>query len=381
MQFGVSLSAIAQQPAGVDMQQAFADICTYVGAARDLGFDMVYQGQHYLTDPYQQLQTMPLLARISAEARGMGLVATMLVPLHHPVDLAERVATMDVITGGRFTLSAALGYRDEEYDNFGVPRRTRVGRYLECLEAMRLLWTGEKVNYDGQYFQLRDAQLMLRPVQQPHPPVWVAANSDAAITRAGRLGYTWYVNPHAKFDTISQQVEMYLAADGQPIRAHRSGCPSAARCSWGARTKRHSPAPRHTWAASTKPTPNGVRTRRCRVTKTSGNPSRTWHETGLSSAVTTRWLKSCPATASWACRTAASALCGPVCRWKTGLPTWSCSRTGSPRTCGRTEPRNDDLLTYPGIRVWVVGAVDLMLSQSYCMGTMRTGPQMADWSA
>ena len=60
MQFGVSLSAIAQQPVGADMQQAFADICTYVGAARDLGFDLVYQGQHYLTDPYQQLQTMPL---------------------------------------------------------------------------------------------------------------------------------------------------------------------------------------------------------------------------------------------------------------------------------------------------------------------------------
>ena len=221
MQFGVSLSAIAQQPVGADMQQAFADICTYVGAARDLGFDLVYQGQHYLTDPYQQLQTMPLLARISAEARGMGLVATMLVPLHHPVDLAERVATMDVITGGKFTLSAALGYRDEEYDNFGVPRRTRVSRYLECLEAMRLLWSGEKVNYDGQYFQLRDAQLMLRPVQQPHPPIWVAANSDAAITRAARLGYTWYVNPHAKYETISQQVEMYHEAAG----AADSGAP------------------------------------------------------------------------------------------------------------------------------------------------------------
>ena len=221
MKFGVSLSAIAQQPAGADMQQAFADICTYVGAARDLGFDMVYQGQHYLTDPYQQLQTMPLLARISAEARGMGLVATMLVPLHHPVDLAERVATMDVITGGNFTLSAALGYRDEEYDNFGVPRRTRVNRYLECLEAMRLLWSGERVNYDGQYFQLRDAQLMLKTVQQPHPPVWVAANSDAAITRAARMGFTWYVNPHAKFETISQQVEMYHEAAG----AANSGAP------------------------------------------------------------------------------------------------------------------------------------------------------------
>ena len=168
------------------MQQAFADICAYVSAARDLGFDMVYQGQHYLTDPYQQLQTMPLLARISAEARGMGLVATMLVPLHHPVDLAERVATMDVITGGNFTLSAALGYRDEEYDNFGVPRRTRVSRYLECLEAMRLLWSGERVNYDGQYFQLRDAQLMLRPVQQPR-----RCGSPPTATRPSRGRRGW----------------------------------------------------------------------------------------------------------------------------------------------------------------------------------------------
>jgi alkanesulfonate monooxygenase SsuD/methylene tetrahydromethanopterin reductase-like flavin-dependent oxidoreductase (luciferase family) len=68
---------------------------------------------------------------------------------------------------------------------------------------------------------LKDAQLMLRPVQQPHPPVWVAANSDAAITRAARLGYTWYVNPHAKFETISQQVEMYHEAAG----AANSGAP------------------------------------------------------------------------------------------------------------------------------------------------------------
>ena len=86
---------------------------------------------------------------------------------------------------------------------------------------MRLLWSGEKVNYEGRYFRLQDAQLMLRPVQQPHPPVWVAANSDAAITRAARLGYTWYVNPHAKFDTISQQVEMYHEAAG----AANSGAP------------------------------------------------------------------------------------------------------------------------------------------------------------
>lgn len=77
----------------------------------------------------------------------MGVVATLLLPLHNPVDLAERVATMDIITGGRFILSAALGYRDEEYDAFGVDRKQRVSRYVECLEVMKRLWTQEVVTF------------------------------------------------------------------------------------------------------------------------------------------------------------------------------------------------------------------------------------------
>ena len=128
MKFGISLSGMGQQPAGHDMRRRFEDIVEYVRSARDMGFELVYQGQHYLTHPYQQLQAMPLLARLSAEAEGMEMVATLLVPVHHPVDLAERVATMDVITGGRFVLSAALGYRDEEYQAFSVDRRRRVSQ-------------------------------------------------------------------------------------------------------------------------------------------------------------------------------------------------------------------------------------------------------------
>ena len=96
MKFGVSLSGFAQQPAGTDPTKTLQDILVYVRTARDLGFDFIYQGQHYLTGPIQQLQTIPLLARAAAEAEGMGIVATLLVPLHSPVDLAERVTTMDI---------------------------------------------------------------------------------------------------------------------------------------------------------------------------------------------------------------------------------------------------------------------------------------------
>ena len=209
MQFGVSLSGMGQQPMQADMRQSFQEIVEYIRTARQLGFDFLYQGQHYLTSPYQQLQTVPLLARLAAEAEGMGMVATLLVPLHHPVDLAERVTTMDIITNGRFHLSAALGYRDEEYDAFGVPRNRRVSRYLECLDVMRQLWTQDSVTHHGEHFHLEGARMTIRPIQQPHPPIWVAANGDAAIKRAARRGYTWYVNPHATYTAIKRQIELY----------------------------------------------------------------------------------------------------------------------------------------------------------------------------
>ena len=209
MQFGVSLSGMGQQPIEKDMRENFQEIVEYIRTARQLGFDFLYQGQHYLTSPYQQLQTVPLLARLAAEAEGMGMVATLLVPLHHPVDLAERVTTMDIITNGRFHLSAALGYRDEEYDAFGVARNRRVSRYLECLDVMRQLWTQDEVTFHGEHFHLDGARMTLRPIQQPHPPIWVAANGDAAIKRAARRGYTWYVNPHATYTAIKRQIELY----------------------------------------------------------------------------------------------------------------------------------------------------------------------------
>ncbi len=225
MKFGISLSGMGQQPVGADMRQRFEEIVEYVRAARDMGFQLVYQGQHYLTHPYQQLQAMPLLARLAAEAEGMSLVATLLVPTHHPVDLAERVATMDVITGGRFILSAALGYRDEEYRAFGVDRRRRVSRFMECLEVMTRLWTEDEVTHHGRHFRLEGARSMLKPLQKPHPPVWVAANAEPAIRRAARHGYIWYINPHATYATIKGQIAAYNEAASEAGRPQPEGLP------------------------------------------------------------------------------------------------------------------------------------------------------------
>ena len=209
MKFGVSLLGLAQQPRDEDMQRRFDQLITWVHAVRDAGYDHVTTGQHYLLDPLQELQPVPLLARLAPESGDLGLVSTLIAPLHNPVELAETWASLDVITGGRVGLCFALGYRDVEYEAFGVDPGKRVRDLRDVVETVRALWTQEEVTASGRHFKLERATCTLRPVQQPHPPIWIAANADAAVERAARWGLPWNINAHARFATIARQVERY----------------------------------------------------------------------------------------------------------------------------------------------------------------------------
>jgi alkanesulfonate monooxygenase SsuD/methylene tetrahydromethanopterin reductase-like flavin-dependent oxidoreductase (luciferase family) len=191
--------------------------------ARDRGWDAVATGQHYLSEGMSQLQLIPFLARLAAEAGDMtGIAGVLLAGLHNPVEVAECMASLDVIWGGRFVFGAGLGYRDVEFDAFKVPRGQRVRRFEQCLEVVRRLWTEERVTVDNDVCTLAGVTLTARPVQRPHPPVWIAANSDNAVRRAARLGDTWFINPHATTATITRQMVIYraaLAEAGKPFPA------------------------------------------------------------------------------------------------------------------------------------------------------------------
>ena len=192
------------------MVQRIRDAAEQVRLAREAGFQMICAGQHYLSAPYQMSATIPFLARLAAEADGMEIAATvLLLPLLNPVDVAETSATMDAISGGRFTLGVGIGYRDEEYAAFGVERNERVARMTEALEIIRLLWTEDELEYHGRFYNVPRVTLATKPIQKPHPPIWVAANREAAIVRAARWGYPWLVNPHATVDMIKGQLEVY----------------------------------------------------------------------------------------------------------------------------------------------------------------------------
>jgi alkanesulfonate monooxygenase SsuD/methylene tetrahydromethanopterin reductase-like flavin-dependent oxidoreductase (luciferase family) len=221
MKFGLLIAK--QHPPGVSMVERFREHIDQVRAARDAGFDLIVMGQHYLSTPFQEIQTLPALARLAAEAGSMRIGATvLLLPLLNPVDVAEQVATLDVICEGRFVLGLGLGYREEECEAFGVQAKERVPRFLESLQLIKRLWTEDEVTHAGRFFRVTKARLVLKPVQRPHPPIWFAANNDGAVARSARMADAWVINPHAKLQVLQQQMTLYrkaLQEAGKPFPA------------------------------------------------------------------------------------------------------------------------------------------------------------------
>jgi alkanesulfonate monooxygenase SsuD/methylene tetrahydromethanopterin reductase-like flavin-dependent oxidoreductase (luciferase family) len=182
--------------------------------ARDLGFDSVWMVHHYLIE-FQTFQPLPMLARIAAEAGDMAIgTAIYVLPLQHPVEVAENFATLDALSGGRLIFGVAQGYREAEFEALGIPRKERVARFEEGLALVTRLWTEERVTFHGRYYRVDDVTLALRPARKPRPPIWIGAGADAAIVRAARLGDAWMIGPGVDFAAIRRQLELYRRAVG-----------------------------------------------------------------------------------------------------------------------------------------------------------------------
>lgn len=230
MKFGLILNT--QFVAGEDPTVKLRELIDQVRAARDHGFDSVSVSHHYLLTPFQMLQPLPLIGRLAAEAGSMRIVTNIfLLPIHTPVYVAEQVATLDVITEGRLTFGVGLGYRPEEFEGMGVEMKTRVSRFVEILDVARRLWTEDRVTHRGRHFTLTHATLTLKPVQRPHPPIWIAASGDAAFERAARYGDACLINPHASLATVERQMALYRRALGEAGRPFPAEAPIFRECS------------------------------------------------------------------------------------------------------------------------------------------------------
>jgi alkanesulfonate monooxygenase SsuD/methylene tetrahydromethanopterin reductase-like flavin-dependent oxidoreductase (luciferase family) len=212
--FQLGLLLCSQFPLDDDASARFDEQLEQVRFVRDAGFDAVFASQHYLAHPFQYLHPLPVLSRILAEAGDMRIGTSIgLLALPSPVDVAEQLATLDVISGGRLTVGVGLGYRDVEFDAFGVPPDRRLRRFLDNLDVVRWMWSQEEVTFEAEHVRMDRVPVALRPVQRPHPPIWMAGHTDAAIRRAARRGLPWIAAAaHVDDSYLQHQVKVYRDA-------------------------------------------------------------------------------------------------------------------------------------------------------------------------
>ncbi len=180
-----------------------------VHVADAVGFDAFSMGDHYNIPGFQRLNQVPALARLCAEAKRCAVgTAVMLLGLRHPVTVASELASLDVLNDGKSFAAFGLGYRDDELSAFNLTKAQRYQRFVEGVEIVKRLWTEDNVSFAGKAFTVKRATIDPKPVQKPRPPIWIAANSDAAVKRAAKIGDGWIIGPHSAIDELHRQVEL-----------------------------------------------------------------------------------------------------------------------------------------------------------------------------
>jgi alkanesulfonate monooxygenase SsuD/methylene tetrahydromethanopterin reductase-like flavin-dependent oxidoreductase (luciferase family) len=170
----------------------YRDSLEQVELAEALGFDSIWLTEHHFTDDGYLPAMLPAAAAIAARTKRVTIgTFVLLAPFQHPLKLAEDAAVVDVISNGRLRLGLGQGYRQEEFDGFGVPRAERLGRTLETIEILKLAWTGQRFSFDGKYFHFKDVRVLPTPVSHPYPELLWGAGAPKAIRRAAKMGLSF----------------------------------------------------------------------------------------------------------------------------------------------------------------------------------------------
>jgi alkanesulfonate monooxygenase SsuD/methylene tetrahydromethanopterin reductase-like flavin-dependent oxidoreductase (luciferase family) len=210
-----------QFPEGDNVAARVPELVEQVRVARQAGFSSLLFPHHYLTDPLQMLQITPLMAYLLPEAKGMTIGGNiLLLPLLNPVHVAEEAATLDVLSEGKFILGVGLGYREGEFEAFGISLKERSARFTESIALMRQLWAGGKTTFRGKFYSVTDHGISLKPHRPGGPPVWVAGLVEAAVKRAARIGDAWLIANATTLDATVPLMRVYrdtLAALGKQV--------------------------------------------------------------------------------------------------------------------------------------------------------------------
>ena len=209
------------QRIGGTHHSAIADELTLIRAADELGFDTCWLREHHFTDYGFLPNTMTMAAHVAAITEQIRIgTAVITLPLHHPVRVAEEIALVDVLSGGRVDVGVGRGYQSVEFDAFGVPLAEARARTDEALALLRALWTKDTVSHRG-IWDLDNVRLQPKPVQAPHPPLYYASVSPDSVIHYARQGIPFIVDSTVQTSQVAVLADTWrdvAAAHGHQVR-------------------------------------------------------------------------------------------------------------------------------------------------------------------
>ena len=207
MEFGIFLEFPVRE--GGTYKEAFDESFQLVDEAEKLGVDSVWLAEYHFSPRRVMSSPITVLSNVAARTELIRLgTAVILLPLANPVRVAEEIATLDQVSGGRVNFGIGRGTFPNVHEGFGSPFTESRGRFEESLEIILKAWTNETFSFEGEYYNLKDLEVTPKPYQKPHPPVRVGVTSAESFPTTGRMGYDILINPSRVFTLLGLKPQM-----------------------------------------------------------------------------------------------------------------------------------------------------------------------------
>ena len=220
--FGLMYDCRRTPESSLSMTDVYAATLAQTELADQLGFDHVWFTEHHFLEDGYLPAFQPLAGAIAAKTNSIRISTDIaLLPLYHPIRLAEELAVLDHLSNGRMELGIGMGYVPEEFKAFGVPLKNRVSMTEEGIDILRLAWADGPFDYRGKRYQLDGVDVHPKPVQPGGPPLWIAAMSEPGAKRAARFGTN--LLPQGKRHEVLDPFRAAVTADGREPGDYRVG--------------------------------------------------------------------------------------------------------------------------------------------------------------
>src|SRR5438445_1164047 len=182
--------------------------------AEQQGFASVWFSEHHFRPVWSHNSAPDLtLAAVSQRTSTIRLgVGVVLAPIHHPLHVAARMATLDILSHGRVDVGLGRTGYPYQLTPYGADLRDTRGMWREFAELLPRIWTQEEISHDGEYFQIPRREVLPKPLQRPHPPLWSACGSDETARLTGRLGMGGLFGSEGSPDRVGQLMTLYRDA-------------------------------------------------------------------------------------------------------------------------------------------------------------------------